>query len=186
MEQIHERSNVARHGVVEGTLQVVRFHHAPRLYRQTQGCFWLDTTSGSLGEEGADCRTRPGATCCRSGSAGGYSVLPVQVGPGASVFWRCYVKFKGDRQRSDASAAGVLHGVATAVDTPTTPDLAERLDTEGPHRVGRADEEHVEVGHVGDGSNQVVPEGGIGAATGLGVEDGVLEVCGSAPITPSW
>ena len=33
MEQIHERSNVARHGVVEGTLQVVRFEHALRYTR---------------------------------------------------------------------------------------------------------------------------------------------------------
>jgi hypothetical protein len=33
MEQIHQGSNVAGHGVVEGALEVVRFHHAPRLYQ---------------------------------------------------------------------------------------------------------------------------------------------------------
>ena len=33
MEQIHERSNVAGHGVVEGSLEVVLFDHAPTLYQ---------------------------------------------------------------------------------------------------------------------------------------------------------
>ena len=47
MEQIHEGSNVAGHGVVEGALEVVLFDHAPRLYRsETQRCFWLDTPRG--------------------------------------------------------------------------------------------------------------------------------------------
>ncbi len=61
---------------------------------------------------------------------------------------------------------------------PAAPDLAEPLDTEAPRRVSRADEEHVEVGHVGVGWKQGVAEGGIGAATGLGVEDSLLEVGG--------
>jgi hypothetical protein len=33
MEQIHERSNVAGHGVVEGKLEVVCFDHPRRLYQ---------------------------------------------------------------------------------------------------------------------------------------------------------
>jgi hypothetical protein len=33
MEQIHEGSDVAGHGLVEGALEIVRFDHAARLHR---------------------------------------------------------------------------------------------------------------------------------------------------------
>ena len=33
MEEIHEASNIAGHGVIEGALEVVRFGHASRLYQ---------------------------------------------------------------------------------------------------------------------------------------------------------
>ena len=65
--------------------------------------------------------------------------------------------------------------LAMAADTPNHADLADTLDAHGPHRVRRADEDHVEVGHVRVGRNQVVAEGRIGDATGLGVEGDLLE-----------
>ena len=63
MEQIHEGSNVAGHGVVEGALQVVRFDHARRLYqavvpdvqRKRWGPAWMVGRREDLGRESVRC-----------------------------------------------------------------------------------------------------------------------------------
>jgi hypothetical protein len=72
----------------------------------------------------------------------------------------------GDRQRSDAPAGGVLHGIGDGGRHADDPDLAEALDAEGAEAVRPANEDDVEVGHVSIDRDQVVAEGRIGDAAG--------------------
>src|ERR1700724_2961327 len=81
----------------------------------------------------------------------------------------------GDWERSDTPAGGVVHRVGDRGGYAHDSDLAEALAADRVELVRFADEDDVEVGHVGVDRDQVVAERRVGDATGGGVEDRLLE-----------
>ena len=82
---------------------------------------------------------------------------------------------EGDRNGADASTGGVMDAVGDGSGDADQADLADAFGSEWRERIRFSDEDDIDVRSVGVDGDEVVAEGGVGDATGAGVDDVLLE-----------